>query len=64
MLVKDFIKNFNKDCRIRVAVFDKNILADSLYINIDDIKAPITNYEIKSISQLKTWIKNYKDGQK
>ena len=50
MLVKDFIKNFNQDCRIRVAVFDKNILADSLYINIDDIKAPITNYEIKSIS--------------
>lgn len=50
MLVKDFIKNFNKDCRIRVAVFDKNILADSLYINVDDIKAPITNYEIKSIS--------------
>lgn len=50
MLVKDFIKNFNQDCRIRVAVFDKNILADSLYINIDDIKAPITNYEIKSVS--------------
>ena len=26
--------------------------------------SPYTFYEIKSISQLKTWIKNYKDGQK